>query len=241
MVLREIPVASVHADSEMTPRYRKALLRLLADQARAELFAAHMYSRWVRKAPGPEEKMRVAELAHEETEHWYRTVKLLEELGVPADQVEAHAGHDWFIPVMTVLTGRLRWIDILMMSFLIDQGAYFLVEDFAQSSYAPWCKVAHEILEEEVGHPEFGVHFLDEQIRKLGPARVQRALDKWWRVGLNMFGPPHTRRTPLYLRLGLKYRTNEDRRLAFRAVTEPVIEKLGLKVPRLWRSSYPFV
>src|SRR5678816_4642075 len=78
---------------------------------------------------------------------------------------------------MSVLTGRLRWIDILMMSFLIDQGAYFLVEDFAQSSYAPWCKVAHQILEEEVGHPEFGVHFLEEQIRKLGRERVQRALD----------------------------------------------------------------
>jgi len=241
MVQREVPVASVHPDSEMTPRNRKALTRLLADQARAELFAAHMYSKWVRKAPGPEEKLRVAELAREETEHWYRTVKLLEELGVSADQVEARAGHDWFIPVMTILTGRLRWIDILMMSFLIDQGAYFLVEDFAQSSYAPWCKVAHEILEEEVGHPEFGVHFLEDQIRKLGPARVQRALDKWWRVGLNMFGPPHTRRTPLYLELGLKYRTNEDRRQAFRAATEPVIEKLGLKVPRLWRSSYPFV
>jgi 1,2-phenylacetyl-CoA epoxidase catalytic subunit len=56
-----------------------------------------------------------------------------------------------------------------------------------------------------------------------------------------MFGPPHTRRTPLYLKLGLKYRTNEDRRLAFRAATEPVIEKLGLTVPRLWRSSYPFI
>jgi len=241
MLQRELEVASVHADSEMSPRYRKALVRLLADQARAELFAAHMYSKWVRKAPGPEEKMRVAELAKEETEHWYRTVKLLEELGIPADQVKQHAGHDWFIPVMNVLTGRLRWIDILMMSFLIDQGAYFLVEDFAQSSYAPWCKVAHEILEEEVGHPEFGVRFLAEQVRRLGPQRVQRALDKWWRVGLNMFGPPHTRRTPLYLKLGLKYRTNEDRRQAFRAVTEPVIEKLGLTVPRLWRSRYPFI
>jgi ring-1,2-phenylacetyl-CoA epoxidase subunit PaaA len=241
MVQREIPVASVQADSEMTARYRKTLVRLLADQARAELFAAHMYSRWVRKAPGPEEKLRVAHLAQEETEHWYRTVKLLEELGVPADQVAARAGNDWFIPVMTVLVGRLRWLDILMMSFLIDQGAYFLVEDFAQSSYAPWCKVAQEILEEEVGHPAFGVHFLEDQIRKLGPARVQRALDKWWRVGLNMFGPPDTRRTPLYIRLGLKYRTNEDRRQAFRAATEPAIEKLGLRIPRLWRDRYPFV
>ena len=90
--------------------------------------------------------------------------------------MKQYEGHDWFIPVMNVLTGRLRWIDILMMSFLIDQGAYFLVEDFAQSSYAPWCKVAHEILEEEVGHPEFGVRFLEEQVRRLGRgARAARA------------------------------------------------------------------
>ena len=50
-----------------------------------------------------------------------------------------------------------------------------------------------------------------------------------------------SRRTPLYIKLGLKYRTNEDRRLAFRAATEPVIEKLGLRVPRLWRTRYPFI
>jgi 1,2-phenylacetyl-CoA epoxidase catalytic subunit len=128
-----------------------------------------------------------------------------------------------------------------MMSFLIDQGAYFLVEDFAQSSYAPWSALAREILEEEEGHPEFGLHFLEDQIEKFGRPHVQRALGKWWRVGLNMFGPPHTRRTPLYIRLGLKYRSNEDRRGAFRAATEPAIEKLGLRVPRLWRSRYPFV
>ena len=240
MVQREIPVASVYPDSEMSPRYRKTLIRLLADQARAELYAAHMYSKWVRKAPGPEEKMRVAELAYEETEHWYRTVKLLEELGIPADQVKAHGGHDWFIPVMRVVIGRVRWIDILMMSFLIDQGAYFLVEDFTQSSYAPWCKVAHQILEEEVGHRSSGC-ILEERSASSDVHRVQRALDKWWRVGLNRFGQPETRRTPLYIKLGLKYRTNEDRRQAFRAATEPVIEKLGLRVPRLWRSSYPFI
>jgi hypothetical protein len=35
MVQREFAVASVHADSELSPRYRKALVCLLADMARA--------------------------------------------------------------------------------------------------------------------------------------------------------------------------------------------------------------
>ena len=106
MIEREYPRASVHADSEMSPRYRKALLRLLADQARAELVAAHMYSRWVSKAPGPEEKLRVASLAREETDHWYRTIKLLEELGIPSERAAEFEGKDWFIPVIKVLIGR---------------------------------------------------------------------------------------------------------------------------------------
>ena len=66
------------------------------------------------------------------------------------------------------------------------------------------------------------------------------SLNKWWRVSLNMFGPPHTRRTDLYLSLGLKVRTNEERREAWRRVTEPEIEKLGLVVPKLIHPTHPF-
>ena len=240
MAEREYAVASVQQDSEMTPRYRKALLRLLADQARAERFAAHTYAKWVPRAPGAEEKMYVAELVREETDHWFRAVKLLEGLGVPADQAEDYEGKDWFIPVMTLLVGRFSWLDILMMNLLIEHGAYVLVEDFAHSSYAPWSAMAREVLEEELGHPDLGSQFLRNEIAKRGPKRVQRSLNKWWRVSLNMFGPPHTRRTDLYLSLGLKVRTNEERREAWRRVTEPAIEKLGLVVPKLIHPTHPF-
>jgi len=51
MVNREYEPGSIHKESEMTPEYRATLLKLLADQARAELFASHTYSKWVRKAP----------------------------------------------------------------------------------------------------------------------------------------------------------------------------------------------
>ncbi len=238
---REYPIASVHADTPMSEEYRRTLVRKLADQARAELAASHLYSRWVRKAPGPEEKLLLASLAREETDHWYRTVRLLAELGVPHDQLSKVRTRDVFIPVFRVLAGRLKWLDVLMISFLIDKAAYYLVEDFAQSSYAPWKEMAEGILEEEQGHPEFGIRFLEEQIRRHGSAAVQKALNKWWRVALNMCGPSNSPHDDLYLRLGLKFRSNDERRELYRRETEPMIEKLGLRVPKLYRGKYPFI
>ncbi len=224
----------------MPPVYRRTLLKLLADQARAELVASNTYSSWVRRAPGPTERMYLAEIAKEETEHWYKAVMLLKELGVSPNRIRDHESNHWFYFLSRLSTLRKKWIDVLMMSFLIDHGAYFLVEDFAQSSYAPWARMAEEILKDEEGHPDLGANCILAIIQKEGSARVQRALRKWWRVALNMFGPPITNNTNTYIRLGLKTRTNEDRRQAFRRSCEPKIRELGLQVPVLRRESYPF-
>lgn len=46
--------------------YRSKLLKLLADQAHAELEVSNTYSKWIHKAPGPEERMHLAKIAHTE-------------------------------------------------------------------------------------------------------------------------------------------------------------------------------
>jgi len=239
-VVREYGPSSVHADSSMTAEYRGTLVKLLADQARAELVAAHAYSRWVSRAPGPDEKMYLAEIAKEETEHWYRAIGLLKELGVSAKAARGHQTSSWFYATSRLLVPRLTWLDVAMGAFLVDAAAYILVEDFAQSSYAPWARVSQDILKEEEDHPDFGSRCLANLIQQRGVTRVQRMLKKWWRVSMNLFGPPITANTDLYIRLGLKFRTNEERRQAFRGTVEPRIRDLGLKTPRLLRERYPY-
>jgi ring-1,2-phenylacetyl-CoA epoxidase subunit PaaA len=225
----------------MTSEYRTTLVKLLADQARAELVAAHAYSRWVSRVADPDTKVYLAEIAKEETEHWHRALGLLAELGVSPAQAARCQTRSWFYATTRLLVPRLTWVDIAVGAFLIDSAAYVLVEDFAESSYAPWAEMAQAILKEEEGHPDFGVRCLRTLIAERGHARVQRAIRKWWRISMNLFGPPITRNTELYLRLGLKFRTNEDRRQAFRSAMEPQIEALGLGVPRLYREHYPFI
>jgi 1,2-phenylacetyl-CoA epoxidase catalytic subunit len=240
VALRDYPKASVHADSPMSEEYRRTLIKLLADQARAELVAAHTYSRWVSRAPGPDEKMFLAEIAKEETEHWYKAMALLGELGVTPGAARRYQTRSRFYPMARLLVPRLTWLDVAMGAFLVDAAAYVLVEDFARSSYAPWARVAKDILADEEDHPDFGVRCLRRQIEERGAARVQRALRKWWRVSLNLFGPPRTKNTDLYIRLGLKFRTNEERRQTFRRMVEPRIRAEGLTVPVLLRNRYPF-
>lgn len=239
-MIREYPPASVHPDSPMTPEYRATLIRLLADQARAELAASNIYSRWVSRAPGPEERMHLAHIAREETEHWYRTIQILADLGIRPEQARDYQTRSWFYRLFRFLILRTTWQDLLMMAFLIDQGAYFLVEDFAQSSYAPWARLSQDILREEDEHRDFGWQRLRALIDERGSGTVQRALRKWWPISLNMFGRPVTENTDLYIRLGLKFRSNEARRKEFRLACEPQIQALSLKVPRLFRNAYPF-
>jgi ring-1,2-phenylacetyl-CoA epoxidase subunit PaaA len=240
MVERIHPPSTVFPDSPMTTEYRQTLIRLLADQARAEKRASDHYAGWVSRAPGPDERLCVAHIAYEETGHWYRIVTVLQELGVSVDAIPRHQTSSWFYTLAPLAAGPLRWLDVLLMAFLIDLGAYILVEDFAQSSYAPWAKAAREILAEEDGHPDFGTRFIARYIDEHGRHVVQRGLGKWWRLSLNMFGPPVTFSTDLYLRLGLKFRTNEERRRLFREACEPRIRALGLEVPALRRTTYPY-
>src|SRR5262249_34996844 len=199
-----------------------------ADQARAELVAAHTYSRWVSRVQDPEEKLALAEIAREETAHWHLAIELLRGLDVSPDAARRHQTRSWFYRASLLIVPRLAWLDVAMGAFLVDAAAYILVEDFAQSSYAPWAYVAQGILKDEEDHPDFGQRFLTRQIQERGPATVQRALKKWWRVSMNLFGPPITQNTDRYIRLGLKFRTNEERRRIFRHTVEPRIGALSL-------------
>ncbi len=241
MVAREYPIASVEAGSPMTPQYRRRLLRVLANQAYGEQFAAHLYLPWVRRAPGPDEQLRIAEVVHEEMEHWHRIVSLMRELGVAHEEILEWRGKHMFVPIARLCFPRLSWLDIVLSTFLVDSAAYIMIEDNASSSYAPLARVTQAILAEEQGHGDSGRDFLKRQLDKYGRAPVQRKLNKWWRVALNMFGRPHSTHGDLCIRLGLKIRTNEERRAVFRRDMEPRIEALGLAVPTLYRTHWPFL
>lgn len=231
---------SVGVDSPMTEEYRATLLRLMANQAYGERHASTFYTPWINRAPGVEERRIIAEIVCQELDHWRIVVDLMGGLGVPWDKVSSYQSFHHFYPLARCFVPVVRWTDILMSTFLIDRAAYFMLEDYARSSYAPWAKAVQAGLEEEERHGDFGMEFLSGQMEKIGARPVQRALNKWWRIALNMYGPPKSRHHDTYLRLGLKFRSNEDRRQIFIADGAKRIGEVGLAVPKLIHDRYPY-
>jgi 1,2-phenylacetyl-CoA epoxidase catalytic subunit len=64
-----------------------------------------------------------------------------------------------------------------------------------------------------------------------GKEAAQRAIDKWYVVGLDMFGRSESARDERYIEWGLKKRTNGRMREDYVAEMDPKIEALGLRVP----------
>jgi len=231
---------SIDANSPMTEEYRRTLLRLMANQAYGEHHASCLYQPWINRAPGVNERCIISKIVCEELSHWRGIVELMGELGIPWDKVRSYQSFHHFYPLVRLYVPVMKWTDVLMSTFLIDRAAFFMLEDYAYSSYTPWAKTVQASLEEEEEHGQFGMEFLSDQIENLGLPLVQKALNKWWRIALNMYGPPKSRHHDTYLRLGLKFRSNEDRRQIFIADSMQRIEEVSLTIPKLIHNRYPY-
>lgn len=239
--MRSYPPESVLARDSMAPEYQAALIRVLANQARAENAAANTYLTWARRVSDPGTRVRLVELAREEVEHWSGCVELLGELGIAPECVTHHHSPSWFFAAARLATVRTDWVDVATFSFVFEKVGYVMIEDYAQSSYAPHARLSRQILQEEAAHPGVSADFMGGIIASRGPAPIQRALRKWWPFALNAFGPSQASRVGLYIDLGLKVRTNDGRREAFRTACELRLVALGLEAPRLYRNRYPYI
>src|SRR5438034_444760 len=96
----------------------------------------------------------------------------------------------------------------------------------------PHIYVDHWTLREELGHVAYG----EQQLEKMmatpeGKIAAQLAIDKWYVVGLDMFGRSESARDERYIEWGLKKRTNGKMREDYIAEMDPKISALGLRVP----------
>lgn len=241
MTACEYPELSVELNSQMTDEYKNCILRLLGRQAYCEIEGAKFYSKWIDRAPGMQERKMVAQIVQEEFEHWTLIVNLMLDLGLRFEDIKNFQKGRLDYALIKLATMRARWTDAVMVAFLIDSAALYGVRDNIRCSYAPWARVCADILEEEEKHGEAGIEFVDQQIRKIGKEKMQKALKKWWPFALNAMGAPVSKNEKTYKRLGFHIRSNEDRRQNFREDFERKIAALNLEVPKLRRETFPYI
>jgi ring-1,2-phenylacetyl-CoA epoxidase subunit PaaA len=216
---------------KMPKEYQDLLSRLLTIQADCEIGGPHIYvDHWTLRAPTVDDQWRVARIASEEIDHCRKFLRLLNLIDLDRSDILTRPRSQREVDAFK--EDMPEWADFAVFGFLIDRVGQYQLDEMIESSYVAIDDYLPTILREEKGHISYG----EQQMRKLmetpeGTAKVQAAVNKWYRVGLDMFGQSGSTRTERYIEWGLKKRTNEEARRQFVAEVDPLIAQMGLVIP----------
>lgn len=217
------------------PEYLDLLRRVLAIQADCEIGGPHLYvDAMLPEAPAPIDQLIVARTTAEEIDHFRKFAKVGGDLGVDTTYLLSRENYQRYLEAFR---GSITtWEDFSVFGFLIDRVGKYQLEEFMGCTYAPLAAIVDHpsrVMEEEDGHIDYGTTRTAEMAARGGEAkeRVQKSLEYWYPMGLDMFGSSTSRRAERYRYWGLKRRTNEEARRQYIAEVNPLIEAMGLEVP----------
>jgi ring-1,2-phenylacetyl-CoA epoxidase subunit PaaA len=241
---------------ELPEIYRKNLMNLLWMQADSEYAGALGYMPWIAKAPTAHERVLVAQITKDEMRHAHVMYKILDGLGEDTHGHMLSHDFDWRIPDDLANIGFSRakkdkrvnifyypityWEDFCLFNFLMDRGAGHQLEDTFDSSYVPWKSAISSIYKEEAMHLAHGDNTV--KAMALDPKNkpfLQERLNLWWPRVMNVFGSSKGSSNDIYIKLGLKKRSNAEVRETF---VKEIIEKCnewGLTIPEYNEDEQP--
>mgnify|MGYP005686163423 CR=1 FL=1 len=244
------------ATDDMPAFYRKHLLNLMWMQGDSEYSGALGYMPWIEKAPTLQEKVIVAQMVKDEMRHANVMYRLLDELGQDtlAHTESKDLGYKLEEDQINIGFKRIKddyrvnifyynikhWEDYILFNFLMDRAAGHQLQDTFNSSYLPWKKAIEGIYKEEVMHLAHGDKWI--KILAKDPAKkefLQERLNLWWPRVMNVFGNTQGQTNDLYVRLGLKQRTNQEVRTAFLKEIQELCDEAGLVVPTYKEEDQP--
>ena len=234
--------------AELPPLYKKHLLNLLWMQGDSEYSGSLGYAPWIEKAPTVMEKVLVAQMVKDEMRHAQVVYKILDDMGentlayVNSKDMAFKMENDLEQIGFKRLKDDARvnifyynikyWTDFILFNFLMDRAAGHQLEDTLESSYIPWKVGMGGIFKEEAMHVAHG----DKWVKTLAndpneKSFLQERLNLWWPRVMNVFGNSRGASNEIYVKLGIKKRTNLEVRKAFVAEVEKFIKELGLTLP----------
>lgn len=243
-------------DDELPEIYKKNLVNLLWMQGDSEYSGALGYMPWISKAPTVQEKVIVAQMVKDEMRHASVIYRLLDDLGEKTSEHIEKTELDFKLAEDQINIGfkRLKsdfrvnifyydikyWTDYILFNFLMDRAAGHQLEDTFKSSYTPWKKAIEGIYKEEVMHLAHG----DKWVRILSQNPedrkfLQERLNLWWPRVMNVFGSSRGAANDIYVKLGLKARTNKEIREEFIKEIEEMCRENHLTLPTYREEDQP--
>jgi 1,2-phenylacetyl-CoA epoxidase catalytic subunit len=230
-------------EGRVEPHYVKTLTRLLAAHAIAEKLTAVGYQLALENIADDHLRPTIEKNLAEERKHARLVYQILGQIGtseinadrsmIPAMKSPSFAAPRHFAE------HPADALDLLMASLSLDvTGLLMIGVNYRESSYAPHCRAAGIILDEEEDHENFASAELHDAVDRFGAVKVNAAIREWLPRAVNFFGPPGSGFTFDCIRYGLKARDNGEVAEMYLTLLERRLDQAGLEMPRL-TSLYP--
>ena len=233
--------ALIDADERIEPtdwmpeKYRKTLIRQIAQHAHSEIIGMQPEGNWLTRAPSLRRKSILTAKVQDEAGHGLYLYGAAETLGVDRSELLdlLHTGRQKYSSIFNYPT--LTWADIGAIGWLVDGAAIMNQVPLCRCSYGPYARAMVRICKEESFHQRQGFQIMVTLAEGTDAQRAmaQDALDRWWWPAVMMFGPPDnaSTHTDQNMRWRIKRFSNDQLRQNFIDATVPQADLIGLRCP----------
>jgi ring-1,2-phenylacetyl-CoA epoxidase subunit PaaA len=226
---------SIEPKDWMPERYRKQLIRMMAQHAHSEVVGMLPEGNWITRAPSLRRKMILIAKVQDEGGHGLYIYCGAETLGVDRhdlvqDLLDGKAKYSSIFNYPT-----LTWADMGAIGWLVDGAAIVNQTMLAKASYGPYARAMVRICKEENFHKRQGYEIM-ATLSAGTPAQramAQESLNRWWWPSLMMFGPrdKDSPNSEELTRWGIKRKSNDELRQRFVNLTIAQAKAINLTVP----------
>lgn len=219
----------------MPEKYRKTLIRQIAQHAHSEIIGMQPEGNWIASAPSLRRKAILLAKVQDEAGHGMYLYSAAETLGVDRTELTEKllSGAQKYSSIFNYPT--LTYADMGTIGWLVDGAAICNQVPLCRSSYGPYGRAMIRVCKEESFHQRQGFELLMTMMRGTEEQRamVQDSVNRWWWPSLMMFGPPDddSPNTAQSMAWGIKRHTNDELRQRFVDMSVPQAEVLGVTFP----------
>jgi ring-1,2-phenylacetyl-CoA epoxidase subunit PaaA len=229
--------------TNVPPRYRAELLKLMATFVDSELAGAAGFADIINAGPGIKERIAAARIVLEKTDNADKVLTIMGDFGADtaryathhpwsarltrdADIAATRAEHDMRLAVFNYpLTG---WGDAVVMNLLMGLAVNVQLAELSQVSYQPLAEAFRAIAPIEAHHVELAEEGLQRLLQASDKATLQASVDYWWPRVAASFGAVNSGRADSLKAMGLRRSSNADLKSRWMGDASAVLEKLGL-------------
>ncbi|MFF4951404.1 Phenylacetic acid catabolic protein [Streptomyces chattanoogensis] len=229
-----VPVVETPEDFRRMPEeYQELAIHQMMVHTEGELSGADDYLQvFFPIAPSAYERKVCCERAAEEIDHYMIGAAVLNDLGINTDHMLDQKLLERGLYASPAIHNIKTWTQRALFSYIGENAVLDHIEEMAKSSYRPWANSFGKVIRDEHVHVGHGRRIVREMLRdEAGREEVQQTLNAMWPFVLSLFGSDKSRRSPEYLRWGLRQRTNAEARDFFVARIVPELNRMGLTVP----------